>query len=91
MHPEPHGVWALTEQGGHGKGLAATRLYVYPDPDTETLYEITLGDKQTQPNDIKFCSEFVADLKRQKEQQNEPAENEPAEGTADSGEGEAIP
>jgi hypothetical protein len=91
MHAEPHGVWAIDQKGGHGKGLAETRFYVYPDGDTETLYHITIGDKQSQPDDIKFCSEFVADLRRQKElKQNEPAKTEEAEPTEEGGEGEEV-
>jgi hypothetical protein len=91
QHAEPHGVWAITEKGGHGKGLAVTRLYVFPDADTEALYQITIGDKQSQPDDIQFCSEFVADLRRQKEQdQNEPAKNEAEERTEKGGEGEEV-
>jgi hypothetical protein len=98
LHPEPHGVWAVTEKGGHGKGLAATRYYVYPDADTDTLYQITIGDKRSQPDDIIFCSEFVEGLRRLKEQnqnkvqdQNEQAKSEPAEGGEKGGEGEKIP
>jgi hypothetical protein len=61
MHPESHGVWALDQKGG-GKNLAETRLYVYPDSRVELLHLITLGDKSSQPEDVHFCTEYVAEL-----------------------------
>ena len=61
LHSEPSGVISIDQTGG-GK-LAATRLYVYPDVDTETLYLLTLGDKQTQPDDILDCKAFVKQIK----------------------------
>jgi hypothetical protein len=75
IHPEPHGVLALDQKGG-GKNLAQTRLYIYPDTETEIVYVITLGDKGTQANDIQLSSEFVAQLRRQKEQK-QPDKKEP--------------
>src|ERR1700757_3414309 len=47
MHNEPLGVVAIDQKGG-GKNLAQTRLYVYPDVETETLHVIILGDKGSQ-------------------------------------------
>jgi hypothetical protein len=67
VHYEPHGVIALTEQGGGGS-LQATRLYTYPSESEEVLYLITLGDKQTQPADIKYCSQFVESLNNPQQQ-----------------------
>jgi hypothetical protein len=43
--------------------LAATRLYVYPDVEAETLYLLTLGDKSTQADDIQDCKQFVKQIK----------------------------
>lgn len=31
LHPEPKSVLAITEKGGHGKSLKASRLYFFPD------------------------------------------------------------
>jgi hypothetical protein len=66
IHVEQHGVLAIDQKGG-GKSLAQTRLYVYPDADTETLYILTLGDKRSQHQDIKTCNNFVAALKSEKD------------------------
>lgn len=75
MHPEPLGVVAVDQKGG-GKGLRETRLYVYPDAETETLHLITLGDKGTQERDIALCREFVLGLRKQKQDlQNNPQNN----------------
>ena len=35
-----------------GRALKETRLYVWPDEETKTLYLLTLGDKTTQKDDI---------------------------------------
>jgi hypothetical protein len=61
LHHEPGGVVAIDQKSG-GKGLQETRLYTFADARTETVYLITLGDKGSQPTDIKFCSDFVKSL-----------------------------
>lgn len=71
IHAEPHGVLALDQKGG-GKNLAQTRLYIYPDPDAEIVHVITLGGKDTQAEDIKLCSEFVEQLRKNKAPSPEP-------------------
>jgi hypothetical protein len=58
MHTEPHGVVAIDQKGG-GSNLQETRLYVYPHEERKVLYLITIGNKDDQSADIKFCSEFV--------------------------------
>ncbi len=62
LHEEPAGFFAITEQGG-GANVAATRLYVYPDTETETIYLLTLGDKSTQTEDISHCKILVKDIR----------------------------
>ncbi len=62
LHPEPHGVVALDQKGG-GAALQETRLYVYPDGEKRILYLITIGNKNTQQDDIKLASRFVESLK----------------------------
>jgi len=71
IHAEPHGMLALDQKGG-GKNLAQTRLYIYPDPDSEIVYVITVGAKDTQPEDIKLCAEYVEQLRKKKTQTPEP-------------------
>jgi hypothetical protein len=66
IHPEQRGVVAIDQRGG-GKNLAEVRLYVYLDAETETIHQITLGDKRSQNADIKFSAEFVESLRQQKE------------------------
>lgn len=61
IHHEPKGVKAIDQKGG-GNKLKQTRLYTYAYLDGETLYLITLGDKKTQPADIKRCNKFVDTL-----------------------------
>lgn len=66
MHTEPQGVVSIDQKGG-GKSLAQTRLYVYPDTDTETLYVITLGDKRSQKANLAYCRDFVTALRKERE------------------------
>ncbi len=63
LHSEPKGVLAITEKGGHGKALKASRLYCYPDKINKILYLITIGDKNSQKNDIKLCTQFIKQLR----------------------------
>lgn len=61
VHPEAKGVIAVDQKGG-GAGLKQCRLYVYIDKDTKTIHAITIGDKSTQRDDVKFSKEFVESL-----------------------------
>ena len=61
IHAEPHGVLAI-DQKGHGKHLKETRLYIYADQREQVIHVITIGDKDSQEDDIKFCSEFAKSL-----------------------------
>jgi hypothetical protein len=67
VHNEPLGVKALDQSGGHGRNLAETRLYVYPDVDEKVLHLITLGDKGSQGADVQYCREFVLALRKGKQ------------------------
>lgn len=69
VRSEPAGVLAI-DQSGPGKKtrLVPLRLYVYPDEAIQILHLIGLGDKSTQPDDIKQATEFVKGLLRGKEQ-----------------------
>jgi hypothetical protein len=62
LHPEQAGVIAVDQKGG-ARNLAETRLYTYPDETTETLYLITIGNKNTQSDDVQFSKKFVIGLR----------------------------
>ncbi len=66
IHTESHGAIAIDQKGTKGKPTQ-TRLYVYADADTCTLYLITVGDKKTQSNDNSTCREFIVSLREQKQ------------------------
>jgi hypothetical protein len=63
IHPEGHGVVALDQKGG-GASLQETRLFAFPDNDKKILYLITIGNKDTQQDDIKLAHRFVSSLKK---------------------------
>jgi hypothetical protein len=62
LHEEPSDIIAIDQRGADAK-VAATRLYVYPDIETDTLYLLTVGDKSSQGNDIQDCKRFVKQIK----------------------------
>lgn len=59
VRSEPNGLLA-TDQTGLGKNALVSRLYLYPDAEECCLYFLTLGDKDSQSEDIKWCKEWVA-------------------------------
>ncbi len=63
IHPEPHGVLAIDQKGG-GKNLAQTRLYIFPYTPDEVLKLLTIGDKESQSEDIKYCGSQVAAFRK---------------------------
>lgn len=65
LHSEPGGVVAI-DQKGQGANLQQTRLYTYADAESKVLYLLVIGDKQSQPTDIQFCSKFVKNLQEGK-------------------------
>jgi hypothetical protein len=62
IHTEGRGVVALDQKGG-GAALQETRLFAYPDNDNKVLYLITIGNKNTQSDDIKLAYRFLDSLK----------------------------
>lgn len=60
LHKEPMGIRAVVQTGP--RNLKPTRLYIYPDEGRKVIYTITLGDKNTQQEDIQFSKEFVSSL-----------------------------
>jgi len=73
IHSEPNGIKALDESGP-GAHKKATRLYIYPDEETETLFVLIVGDKKSQGDDIKSCSDFVKKLLKDRGPQDENLE-----------------
>lgn len=63
IHTEPRGVLAV-DQGG-GVGLRQTRLYFYPNTKTNRLHLITIGDKNTQKDDIEYCKRYAIKLEQE--------------------------
>jgi len=69
IHREPCGIIAIDQKGGKGS-LKETRLYLYPDKSSQIIHLITLGDKRTQSEDIRYAREFVGGLIQPQNQQN---------------------
>ncbi len=65
IHPEPQGVVGIDQKGTKGKARQ-TRLYIYACEQDHVVYLITIGDKNSQKQDIKDCKEFM-DRFRKKE------------------------
>jgi hypothetical protein len=85
VHPEGMGAVAIDERH-HGKGkLKATRLYLFPEIDTATVHVITIGDKQSQSNDVKTCHAFIASRRRNITHDQPAPEQRPGPGTSDRG------
>ena len=64
IHVEPCGVLAI-DQKGAGAGVKESRLYVYPDEANECVRLITLGDKDSQKEDIQTCTCFIETLRKE--------------------------
>lgn len=65
IHKEPKGIKALDQKGGGRKvKLQETRLYIFPYMDEKTIYLLTIGNKNSQDNDIQFCKKQVEKIKQ---------------------------
>jgi hypothetical protein len=62
LHSEPQGVVAIDERGGGGS-LRALRLYTYADQTNRTLHLLSLGDKDSQSNDLRALPTLLKHLK----------------------------
>lgn len=58
IHNEQHGVLAMDESGPKNP-KKVVRVYVYPDEPKCELHVITIGDKDSQTEDVKYCHEYV--------------------------------
>ena len=67
IHREPEGVVAIDQKGG-GPYLRQTRLYLYANEKNETVYLISIGDKNSQKNDLKDCRNFIKKHRRSLEE-----------------------
>lgn len=61
IHPEGKGVIAIDQSNG-GDNLPEVRLYIYLRQ--LTIHLLTIGDKQSQPNDIQEAYKEMKELKR---------------------------
>lgn len=68
VHREPKGALAIDQKRG-GAGLAETRLYLYLDVKTFKIHLITIGDKNTQKDDLKTVVKYVQSLREAKSQE----------------------
>jgi hypothetical protein len=84
LHEEPSDVIAIDQRGASTK-VGVTRLYVYPSVATETLYLLTIGDKQTQNDDIQLCKRMVAIIKAEIETDASDEEREDDRANQDQG------
>ena len=66
IRTEPDGIRAIDQKGGHGQGLAATRLYIYCDTKTNILHLLCIGGKQRQNEDIQYCKKEAGKIKKEK-------------------------
>ena len=75
LHDERRGVFAVDQKTSNSPSdrkktkLAQTRLYFYPEVETKTIFLLTIGDKNSQQDDVRRCHEFVKS--RREEQQDE--------------------
>ena len=62
LHAEPQGVIAIDERGGGGN-LRALRLYTYADEANRILHLLSLGDKDSQSNDLRTLPIILKNLR----------------------------
>jgi hypothetical protein len=64
VHSEPLGILAISEKHGarYNTKPKALRIYVFPSLPDSVLHILTMGDKATQPDDIKHCKQTVERL-----------------------------
>lgn len=64
LHHEPRGVKAV-DQGG-GSGLRESRLYLFVDEEEQVVRLLTIGDKDSQREDIANCTHYVEALNNER-------------------------
>ncbi len=63
---EGEGVYRIGQTGV--AGALESRLYVYPDQESKLMYILTIGDKDSQPNDINDSHNIVREIKAARSQ-----------------------
>lgn len=65
IHKESDGIKAIDQKGGGQKvKLQQSRLYIYPDINTNTLYLLAIGNKTSQRDDVNFCRSVVREIRK---------------------------
>ena len=73
VHHEGRGIIAIGQEGGYGKGLQKTRLYVYFDTGSRTYYMLCIGGNDRQSLDVQYCkNEIKKRLAKKKRQKGVP-------------------
>ena len=65
---EGAGLYRIGQSGV--KGSKEVRLYVYPDTESEIMYVLAMGTKESQKNDIKEAKKKIKKLKVAKKENN---------------------
>lgn len=63
----PHGIKSI-DQSRSDEKLKETRLYIYPDTKKGILHLITIGEKGKQSEDVKFCIDYVKEIRKEIEE-----------------------
>lgn len=63
LHREPQGVCAIDQSGAEGD-MHETRLYVYADEAVRVIHLLTIGDKNSQAQDLADCRDFMNRLRK---------------------------
>jgi len=58
LHGEGAGVVAIDQKAG-GKSLQETRMYIFANEAEKVLYLITIGNKDSQHDDVLYSRDFV--------------------------------
>lgn len=70
LRQEGDGIWRIGQTGvAHAR---ETRLYIYPDEATKTVYVLGIGDKDTQPGNLKDARDLIKHIRDTKGVNNEP-------------------
>ena len=64
IHRETQGVIALDQKGAKGSPRQ-TRLYIYTYEINNTVFLITIGDKNSQKRDIDDCRSFMKSIRKE--------------------------
>jgi len=68
FRPEGNGLYRIGQTGV--KDSKEVRLYVYPDTESEIMYVLAMGTKESQKNDIKEAKKKTKKIKVAKKENN---------------------